>query len=423
MRVLLAGASGFLGSRVAMALAADGHTVIHAGRAPAGSPGIPVDFAAVPKAGWWVPRLAGVDVVINAVGIFREHGMQTFEALHTSAPLELFRAAATVGVRLVVQISALGADAGAETAYHRSKHAADEGLRALPVPSVVVQPSLVYSLQGRSAALFNQLAVLPVLPLPARGAPLQPVHADDVVAGLMRLVREPAVPSRTVAFVGPQAMSLRRYLASLRKGLGLRSNAIAIPVPQKLCLAFGRAAGWVPGSPIDQDAVRMLLRGNQADAAPFSLLLGYQPLPVEAFIDPGEADGARAQAVLGWMLPLLNVSIALVWIWTGLVSLGLYPVDASMQLLAQLGLSGAPATAALYAGGGIDLALGPLALALRGRARVLVWLAMLAVMAAYTALITERIPHWWLHPFGPISKNLPMLAAIALLCALERPRR
>ena len=47
--------------------------------------------------------------------------------------------------------------------------------------------------------------------------------------------------------------------------------------------------------------------------------------------------------------------------------------------------------------------------------------AQLALIAGYTVLITLFLPHYWLHPYGPISKNLPLAAAIALLWALEPP--
>src|SRR4051812_48361798 len=106
MKVLLAGASGFLGGRLLDALAADGHDVVAAGRRPPpgwdGRAFVAVDFAAAPPPQWWTPHLAGVDVVINAVGILREVPRQGFDRLHTDAPRALFEAAAAAGVRLVV---------------------------------------------------------------------------------------------------------------------------------------------------------------------------------------------------------------------------------------------------------------------------------------------------------------------------------
>src|SRR4051812_39982798 len=111
MRVLVAGASGFIGRALADALAREGHEVIRASRHGE----LAVDFASVAAAHWWAPRLENVQAVVNAVGIVRESRGQTFEALHTRAPIELFRACAAARVGFVVQISALGADAAAQS--------------------------------------------------------------------------------------------------------------------------------------------------------------------------------------------------------------------------------------------------------------------------------------------------------------------
>lgn len=68
----------------------------------------------------------------------------TVTSLHVATPRALFAACAdTPGIALVVQVSALGADGDATTAYHPSKQTADDFLAALPVRSSIVQPSLV----------------------------------------------------------------------------------------------------------------------------------------------------------------------------------------------------------------------------------------------------------------------------------------
>ena len=82
----------------------------------------------------WLARLSGIEAVINTVGIFRESGAQTFDRLHVQTPRALFAACAeSHEVHMVVQLSALGADQEADTAYHLSKKAADDYLASLPV--------------------------------------------------------------------------------------------------------------------------------------------------------------------------------------------------------------------------------------------------------------------------------------------------
>lgn len=160
MKILVLGARGFLGRHVAEALRRAGHVVVAGAR---GAPGEgtsdiehrALDFNQVRHAQEVVPVLRGIDVVINTVGIFRESRGQRFTQLHDIAPRAVFEACVQSGVRRVIQVSALGADAQAGSAYHLSKRAADDYLLSLKLDAVVVQPSLVYGPGGTSAALFG----------------------------------------------------------------------------------------------------------------------------------------------------------------------------------------------------------------------------------------------------------------------------
>lgn len=445
MRVLLTGATGFIGRAVAEALLARGHELVCAVREPARLDlgtgawrALRADLAQAPAAGWWLPHLAGVDAVVNAVGVLREQGDQRFDALHARAPVALFEACAAAGVAKVVQISALGADAAAQSAYHRSKRVADDALRALPLDSAIVQPSLVYGPGGSSAALFNTLAAAPLLALPQRGGmAVQPVHLEDVVAGVLALLHgqlRKAVPvhqdaagraeprTRTIAFVGPKALPLREYLARLRAQLGYVRRPWVIGLPTPLFLAGAALAGRVPGSFLDTDTAGMLLRGNAAPAGDFARLLGRPPRAAATFVEPARVPQLRRDAALGLWLPVLRLSVAALWLWTAAVSFGLYPVQDSYALLARVGLHGLLATLALYGAALLDLVLGLLTLWAPPRWRSTVWATQLLLIGGYTGLITLFLPEYWLHPYGPISKNLPLMAAIALLWALEPPQ-
>jgi uncharacterized protein YbjT (DUF2867 family) len=424
MRVLLTGASGFIGHSVAQALRERGHGVVRAQRRPpAGdADALQVDFASVPARDWWLPRLAGIDAVVNAVGILREQPGQTFRALHSDAPAELFRACADAGVASVVQVSALGADETARSAYHRSKKAADDALRALPLRGAVVQPSLVYGPGGTSAALFNKLAVAPVLPFPEGGRMLvQPVHIEDLVAGIVRLVEAPPRSIATLPFAGPRPIELREYLGELRAALGESGRLWILPVPAPLFRAGAALAGHLPVSMLDAETADMLLAGNATQRNALPALVGRELRAPRGFVQPEAREGARRAAVLDLWLPVLRVALAFLWIWTAIVSFGLYPVQDSYALLARVGLHGTLATVALYGAALFDLVLGVLTLAAPARWRRWVWLAQLALIGGYTVLITVFLPEYWLHPYGPISKNVPLLALIALLWALEPP--
>ena len=89
-------------------------------------------------------------------------------------------------------------------------------------------------------------------------------------------------------------------------------------------------------------------------------------------------------------------------------------------MLARAGVEGAWQPVLLYGAAAMDLALGPATLVLARRR--LLWIAQIAVIVGYTAIVSWRLPEFWLHPYGPLTKNLPMLAAIWALYLLE-PRR
>jgi uncharacterized protein YbjT (DUF2867 family) len=428
MHVLVTGASGFIGRHLVQALLARGHRVSAAQRSlpPDGVRHVPSDFARDSEPAVWRPRLQGVDAVVNTVGIFAEHGAQSFGALHIRTPQALFTACVDVGVRRVLQLSALGADEGASTGYHVSKRTADEFLARLPLSSAIVQPSLVFGADGASSRMLLSLATLPLIPLPGDGLQrVQPIHVDDVVAALVALLAQESWRVGRVPLVGPQPVSLRAYLASLRSQLAVASPlgpARFLPVPQRLASTAAGIAERVPGALINREALQMLARGNEADPAPTTALLCRSPRPVEQFVPASAALDAARTAQLAWLLPLLVLSLAVVWIATAYVSAFAYPKAQSLALLAQVGLRGVPATLALYGAAAFDLVLGLATLAsvaMRAAWRRLLWLAQIALMLTYTLIITIWLPEQWLHPFGPILKNVVLLAALVVLYRLE----
>jgi uncharacterized protein YbjT (DUF2867 family) len=428
MRILLTGASGFIGQHLLQALLAEGHELVCAVRRARKSNDprlsfIHADFTHDTDKSVWLARLSGIEAVINTVGIFRESGAQTFENLHVQTPCALFAACAeSHEVHMVVQLSALGADAQADTAYHLSKKAADDYLASLPLRAAIVQPSLVYGSDGASARVFKALASMPFA-VRFGDAPqlVQPIHVDDVVAAIVALLRrrlyldaEGAGTAQRIALVGPEALPFTDYLAALRRAMGMGRLRV-LRLPGIIARGLARIGRWLPGSLLDPEALRMLERGNTDDPGPTLRLLGRPPRPIASFVLDARAERARAK--LDWLLPVLRISIALVWIATAIVSAFVYPVAESYGLLARTGIPPELRPLMLYGASAFDMALGLGILFLKRRRWL--WLAQLGLIGFYTVVIAYKLPEFLVHPYGPLTKNLPMLAAIWLLYQLE----
>jgi hypothetical protein len=233
----------------------------------------------------------------------------------------------------------------------------------------------------------------------------QRLHVDQAAGGTVR----------RISLVGPQALPFIDYLAVLRRALGMGRLRV-LPLPGVVARALARVGGWLPGALLDPDALRMLERGSTADPGPTLRLLGRPPRAIASFIvDPG-AERARAQ--LDWLLPVLRLAIAAVWIATAIVSAFIYPPADSDALLARTGIPDTLRPLMLYGAAALDLVLGVGTLFLRRRRWL--WRTQLALIGFYTIVIGFRLPEFLVHPYGPLTKNLPMLAAIWLLYELER---
>ncbi len=277
----------------------------------------------------------------------------------------------------------------------------------------------MYAPDGASSAFFLSLATLPLLALPyAHTAVVQPIHIDDLCAGQVRLVRDPSNEARQWDAVGPRALTIGAYVAALREGMQAPA-VLVVNLPPMLAMPLARLAGALPASPLTPATLRMLAAcahgAGQADPAPGTALLGRPLRDPATFTAPQQLAGA----VMAWAVPALRVAMALVWLVTAYVSWFVWPHAQSAQWLQACGVPAAVAEATLLAASVLDGAIG---LALLLRPRRWLWALQLLLVSSYTVLITICMPEQWAHPYGPISKNLPILVVLALMWRLQEKR-
>ena len=279
MNIVLFGASGFIGRRVAQILRAHGHTL----RTPSHRE---FDYLQ-PNEAAAREILRGADAVFNCIGVMSRHA-DVLETVHHRTPALLAKIAAEQGVRHWVQLSALGADPKHAVHFVGSKGRGDEAVcqigAAHGMRVAVARPSVVYGRGGASCELFIKLAQLPVIALPAGGRfMLQPVHANDVADGLVRLLENGAPHGIILPFTGSLHTSLAGYLTAMRTGLHRKPPLRVLPIPLALVRPFLPLANVLSNGMVSAGSFALLEEGSCASCTAFAELLGREPLGVEEF--------------------------------------------------------------------------------------------------------------------------------------------
>jgi uncharacterized protein YbjT (DUF2867 family) len=300
MRIVLLGATGFVGHHLLPALTSAGHHCVVLARSPescrdlAVIPGVVVQRANMFDTEKLHSHFEAADAVINLVGILNEFGRsgKGFHRVHVELVETVIAACRTAGVQRLIHMSALNAGKGSSH-YLISKGEAEERLRAAnDLTSTIVQPSVIF---GAGDAFFNRFASLlkmtPVLPLACPEAKMQPVWVRDVAAAMTLALDDQETFGKTLIMVGPEVYTLRQLVEYAASAAGLKRKIIGLP--DSLSRIQGLMMDFVPGKPFSSDNFRSLQTDNTS--VENSLWrLGISPRSVESIV-PGYITGSLHQ--------------------------------------------------------------------------------------------------------------------------------
>ena len=253
MRIVIFGGNGFIGSRLAAALAGRGHALVlpvrDRERAKERLILLPqTDVLAYdPKKPSHIAKmLTGADAVVNLAGILNEGRNNLFVHAHEEFVRMLCEAAKAARVGHFVQASAIGAAHSAASHYLRSKAKGEQIVRAgESFRHAIVRLSVVY---GEGDQFVCKLAAMlrfaPILPLPCAHAQIQPIAVADAVALLMQAVEDDSAVDETWHGGGPEAMPLWRVAQAIAAAMGLRRKIL--PMGAALSYMAATVAEFVP---------------------------------------------------------------------------------------------------------------------------------------------------------------------------------
>jgi NADH dehydrogenase len=227
--------------------------------------------------------MAGCDAVIHLVGIIREHPSNgvTFDRVHVQGTINVLGAAAAAGARRYVHMSALGTRAGARSRYHQTKWAAEDAVRASPLPWTIFRPSVIYGHgDGFVTLLARMIQRLPIVPVIGAGRQrLQPVPVAHVAQGFVRaLTLDPSV-KHTYDVGGPEPVTMVDLIDRVAIAMG-RRRPLKVHAPLGLVRAVTRLLYRFSDYPLTPDQLLMLEEENTCEPGPFYETFGLVPVPL-----------------------------------------------------------------------------------------------------------------------------------------------
>ncbi|GAC1038906.1 SDR family oxidoreductase [Pseudomonas sp. No.117] len=299
-KILVTGATGFVGAALVRHLQAKGHPVVAAQRqAPAweSAAGVATVIRELAADTDWTAALAGVDTVIHLAARVHQLGEEPgatsdrrYDEVNRAATLKLARDASAAGVRRFIFVSSIKVNGdwtlpgqpfraedppGPTDAYARSKAAAEQQLRALMTETglevVIVRPPLIYGpdVKANVARLLDALARGIPLPLGGVRENRRSLLALENLLDLLTLcIAAPQAAGAVLLASDDEDLSTAELLELLGEGLGRKARLIAIP-PRWLeggARLLGRA-----------EVAQRLCGSLQVDIRPTKTLLGWQP--------------------------------------------------------------------------------------------------------------------------------------------------
>lgn len=428
MRILITGANGFIAREIIAKLAVSGHDIIACVHSKLlenipHSRSFKIDFAQATTPEHWVTHLKDIDVVINCVGVFQTVKEKTMWNIHYEAPKALFDACTKMDIKKIIHVSALGVDK-VNVLYATSKLAIEEYIQSLDIASTIIRPGLVYgkgSYGGTS--LFRGLVGLPfIIPLPGHATQLQqPIHTDDLTQIVEKALILPG--KQLLCAVETEKLTVKNVLIKLRNWLGFK-KAYSISIPDSIIQIGAKLGNLIPNSPMSETGIKMMSVDNIATETQEKTLQDTIHFKPRSFTDGLNGMVSSVQdrwhARLYFLRPLLRLSIAFIWIFSGVISLipGALPISVDLMTKSHIPASLQPLF--LYLLSGIDILLG---LATLFNFRLLIIGSMQCFLIfVYTLFISFLLPEYWLHPFAPIAKNIPLFVVILAMMALESER-
>jgi uncharacterized protein YbjT (DUF2867 family) len=290
--VAVFGGTGFLGRHIVQHLRSRGFPVRIASRHPdqgytlpgADDPQLQSVEANVHDERSVADALVGAYGVVNAVSLYVERGPETFHSVHVEAARRVAVQSHRAGVKRLVHISGLGADAASQSRYIRKRGEGELAARAAFVEATFIRPAVMFGPDDAFlVVLLKLLRQLPVYPMFGRGVTrLQPAYVDDVADAVGRIMGRAETPG-IFEFGGPRVYSYEELLRAVAQQAGLAPRLMPIPFAAWHVLAWASEMLQIPLLTRNQVELMQIDTVSSPDMPGFAEL-GISPHSIEAVL-------------------------------------------------------------------------------------------------------------------------------------------
>ena len=204
---------------------------------------------------------SNADLCVNLIGILFEKGKNNFNNLHVEFPKMISRYASTYKLEKLVHLSALGIENAKDSVYAQSKLKGEKEILNNFNRTVIVRPSIVYSVDDNfTTQLMTLLGLLPIFPIYYNGkTKFRPIHCSDLTNSISKIITDD-IKEKIIEFVGPEEMTFKEILEKLL--LLIKKKRLLLPMPISLARMTAHIFELLPKPLITNDQLNLLKYDN-----------------------------------------------------------------------------------------------------------------------------------------------------------------
>lgn len=269
--IVVTGASGFIGSHLVKRLAEDGKPVRAMVRSRLQAEkerrleGLPVEWveADVTRPETLAGAFEGASAVIHTVAIAIEKGGRKYEDINYQGTVNVVEAAKKYGVRRLINLSQMGANASLPYRFLASKGRAQDYVAASDLEWTAFRPSVVWGPEDEFANTFARLVpISPIIyPIVDKKARFQPIWVEDLARAMANSVDDPTTIGHEYELGGPEVLNLVEIERRTLEAMGRQRLLVPFPRPV-LSFLVTLMEGVLPNPPVTRSLLELLSVDN-----------------------------------------------------------------------------------------------------------------------------------------------------------------